>query len=104
MFCPKCGDRLERIGHELTCRRGDMGLSQDLEKRLAAAFAGDVTEPQPTPFPFEVGGTWFCPADAMHMDEKVRGLVACPTCGRSLNRFLRALIELHPHAPRPGDT
>lgn len=98
MFCPKCGSQLERIGRELTCRRGDMGLSPHLEEELTAAFASGIIEPAPTPFDCNVGDDWFCPADGTPMLEHPRGLVECPACGRSLNRFVHQLVELHPHS------
>jgi hypothetical protein len=39
MYCPKCGDALNRRPNgELACERGDMGLSQHLERSLMDCF------------------------------------------------------------------
>ena len=59
MFCPKCGDVLERRSDgELACERGDMGLSRSLERRLSECFIENVRRPSDVPFPSMVGGAW----------------------------------------------
>jgi hypothetical protein len=98
MFCPKCGDQLERRENELTCLRGEMALSPLMETGLDAAFVSRTVVPGDDPLPFQVGGNWFCPGDAERMIE-VGGVIRCPTCERSLNHFVSQLVERHPHDP-----
>jgi phage FluMu protein Com len=43
-------------------------------------------------------GTWFCPACGVRMVTKEGVEVRCPRCERTLNEFVYALTELHPHA------
>jgi hypothetical protein len=88
---------MEVYSGELTCAAGAMGLSQSLERSLAARFAGDRDPDDPFPHGFVIGGRWFCPADGTPMEE-VAGVVACPRCSRSLTRSqIFQLVELHPH-------
>lgn len=67
MYCPKCANPLERIGNELTCRKGQMGLSKAMEAGLQAAFVDRTISPHEKPFSFRIGGTWFCPGDGLEM-------------------------------------
>ena len=46
MFCPKCGDELVKVGTELTCVRGQMGLSQNMECRLTECFISRNVAPR----------------------------------------------------------
>lgn len=96
MFCPKCNDELVRINKELTCLRGQMGLSQHLEHRLTEYFILKISEPSEFKFSFLVGGKWFCPGCGVQMIEK-DGFIRCPQCDLSLNKFIRPLVEQHPH-------
>lgn len=97
MFCPKCGDKLVRTGRELTCVKGKMGLSQNLEKRLTDCFILKIDKPKEFKFSFVVGGNWFCPDCGVKEIEK-EGFICCPHCGLSLNEFIFQLVEIHPHA------
>ena len=38
VFCPKCAEPMARVGIELTCMAGAMGLSGHLESALLARF------------------------------------------------------------------
>lgn len=96
MFCPKCGDKLVKIGGELTCVKGQMGLSQHLERRLTECFILRADKPHESKFSFLVGGKWFCPGCGVPTIEG-GGAVRCPQCELSLNEFIHRLVELHPH-------
>jgi rubrerythrin len=102
MFCPKCGDELVKVGGELTCVRGRMGLSRHLERRLTECFISGADKPRELKLSFIVGGKWFCPGCGVATVE-AGGVVRCPRCGLSLNEFVRALVELHPHARVAGE-
>lgn len=103
MYCPKCGDVLERRSDgELACEQGDMGLSRHLERGLTECFVERTRKPTATPLPFRVGGSWSCPGCGIAMLEDPPGLVACPRCGLSLGEFVHELVELHPHRGRPA--
>jgi hypothetical protein len=95
MFCPKCGDWLVAVEDTLMCPTGDMPLSRAMLAGLTATFV-DRTFQHAQPFTFLIGGEWFCPADGVQMTETA-GIIQCGSCGGALNRFVHALIELHPH-------
>ena len=98
MYCPKCGDPLKRRSSgELTCERGTMGLSQQLERELTECFVARTRAPRSTPLPFRVGGSWFCPGCAVPMVETEPGLLKCFKYDLSLGEFIHELVELHPH-------
>jgi len=98
MYCPKCGDALQRRSNgELTCERGDMGLSKHLERGLTECFVDRTRTPRTVPLRFHVGGSWCCPGCGVAMVETEAGLVTCPKCELALGEFIRELIELHPH-------
>jgi hypothetical protein len=98
MYCPRCGDALKRHSNgELTCERGDMGLSQHLERGLTECFVDRTRIPRSEPLPFRVGGSWSCPACGVAMAETEPGLILCSQCGLSLGEFIHELVELHPH-------
>jgi uncharacterized Zn finger protein (UPF0148 family) len=100
MYCPKCGDALERRSNgELTCERGEMGLSNHLERRLMECFVERTRTPRSVPLPFPVGGYWYRPGCGVPMAEIERGLIVCPRCGLALGELIRELIEIHPHRP-----
>jgi len=96
MFCPKCGDQLERYESEMICLRGNMALSALMEAGLEKMFVTKTTAPADKPFPFPVGGKWFCPGDGERMIE-ANGVIRCPSCLLSLNPLVQQLVELHPH-------
>ena len=99
MFCPGCGDKLEKVGRELTCVRGQMGLSQQMERRLTACFILKSVTPHESRLSIVVGGKWFCPGCGTSAREE-NGFIRCQQCGLSLNEFIYPLVELHPHAGR----
>jgi rubredoxin len=82
--------------------RGQMGLSQHLERRLTDCFILRVDKPRESKFSFIVGGNWFCPGCGVATVEG-GGVVRCPRCGLSLNEFIHALAERHPHVRRYGE-
>lgn len=103
MYRPKCGDVLNRRGNgELTCERGEMGLSKRLEHGLTECFVDRTRTPRAKPLPFRVGGSWSCPGCGVAMAEKEPGSIVCVQCGLSLGEFVRELVELHPHRDRSG--
>ena len=79
-----------------------MGLSQHLERRLTECFILRVDTPREFKFSFNVGGSWFCPGCGVPTVEE-GGFVRCPQCELSLNEFIHALVELHPHVRRYGE-
>jgi uncharacterized Zn finger protein (UPF0148 family) len=97
MYCPKCGNPLEKIKGELTCVAGGMGLSQSLEQSFHDCYVSQVRKPNESTFKGRVGGKWFCPGCGVPLVEE-SGAIRCPTCKRSLNEFLRPLFDTHPHA------
>jgi hypothetical protein len=94
LYCAYCGDVLTDTGRGLACVRGDMPLSQDLERRLRA-FAAQP--PDKTPRAMQLGGHWFCPVDGRPIAAR-DGVLRCGTCNRVLNPLVRHFIEYHPHA------
>src|SRR5262245_14180425 len=98
MYCPKCGEALtRRHDGELTCERGEMGLSRNLERGLQECFVDRIWVPHDAAFSVEIGGAWWCPGCGVRAEERNRGDLRCPSCGVSLREFIRPLIELHPH-------
>jgi hypothetical protein len=98
MYCPRCGRELVDTGRELTCLRGNMGLSQRMAARLTECFVLKTREPREVRASFEWGGTWHCPACGVRAQEEEPGVVRCPGCRRNLGEFLYELIEFHPHS------
>lgn len=96
MFCPMCGDTLVNVNGELTCVRGGMGLSRDMERRLAECYVARSRRPREARATFQWGGTWHCPGCGVRAEER-EGTVRCPQCGLCMNEFLFLLIERHPH-------
>ena len=96
MFCPKCNEELVRVNKELTCIKGKMGLSQHLERRLTECFILKISKPSELKFSVLIGGKWFCPHCGLQMIEN-DGFIRCSECELSLNEFIFALVELHPH-------
>jgi DNA-directed RNA polymerase subunit M/transcription elongation factor TFIIS len=101
MFCPKCGNELVRVGNELTCVEGKMGLMAQLEQRLIEYFVAKTAMPSDRKVSFVVGGEWYCPGCGVPTIE-TDGYVRCPRCGLSLNEFIYVLVEIHPHKQK-GD-
>ena len=79
-----------------------MGLSQHLERRFTECFIQRVDTPREVEFSSVIGGKWFCPGCGVPTVEG-GGFVRCPRCELSLNEFIYALVELHPHAQRLGE-
>jgi len=73
-----------------------MQFSEHLAERLNDCFILKTDEPKHLQFSFQVGGNWFCPKDGVKMIEE-NGYINCPTCNLSLNEFIFALVERHPH-------
>jgi hypothetical protein len=93
--CPRCGDALEAVADEVTCRQGKMGLSQVVWSELQAIAQSAPSTPDAAEIRW--GGRWHCPVDGTRMVE-ADGRVGCPVCQRHLpGRVLYALIEFHPH-------
>ncbi len=86
----------------LACRRGEMQLSRDLQRRMTECYLTEVRRPSDAPYNHSVGGAWFCPACGVGATEVTRGDLRCPRCSRSLAEFVYALVELHPHRESDG--
>jgi len=101
MYCPKCGEVLKEKEGTFTCVLDDMPLSRYMASRLYSCFVSGSEEPEDFRFTKEgyvVGGRWFCPGCGVPMSEEIPGAVRCPECRRNIVSFIRALLELHPHA------
>lgn len=97
MYCPWCGDEMVMVGRELTCRRGNMGLSQFLETVLKERFP-PVSRSEPVPSISASG--FFCPGCGVPMisGAAVGTSYTCPKCGKALDPgIMHQLVELHPH-------
>lgn len=83
------------IGREVTCVRGDMGLSQAMREELESLVASPPVEPERATR--RMGGSWRCPADGQEMHES-DGQLRCATCGRFVPfKTLYRFMEIHPH-------
>jgi hypothetical protein len=91
LFCPKCAEPMLRVGAELTCVTGGMGLSRHLEAALLARFGDHVD--QVAAKSGDASAPWFCPACRMALNAEA----TCPKCLGSLRDLLFQLLELHPH-------
>ena len=80
---------MERVGRELTCVAGDMGLASALETELLRRFGGRARGDAPAPR----GPAWFCPACRVALGDGM----TCPECGGTLYDLRFPLVELHPH-------
>jgi len=101
MFCPKCGNPLllkhhERGRDELSCVKGEMGLSPIMQQKFEERY-GHNPMPQssnpPLNNPFHGGFQWFCPGDG----EPLNAQLECPRCRKHLRDLVSPLVELHPH-------
>jgi hypothetical protein len=101
MFCPKCGDLLE-AGSDglLECRRGEMGLSADMQRRLVEVFQTRVRRGEDRVLPYKIGGAWWCPGCGVEAREVTRGNLRCLSCNESFAEFVYRLVEVHPHKGR----
>ena len=101
MFCPQCGESMKEKDGTFECLRGKMELSQNMAKDLYAAFVERSVEPPEFTFTAEsgyrFGGVWHCPGCGVRMQEESSGAVRCPQCLRNLGKYIRQLVELHPH-------
>jgi rubrerythrin len=114
MFCPKCGEELVRKNGELTCVRGTMGVTQDVEAILSERFRAHKPSPKRAsiapvirmfPSPMKTGPRflpsypWFCPGCGVVLDDKMR----CPECDVSIADLQGPLLERHPHLVPLGE-
>ena len=97
MYCWKCGDELVSVRGELTCVRGNMGLSPRMTRLLTDCFITQTREPLARPFPGGLGDDYFCPGCGERMRGAEEWVIRCPRCSRSLNEFVYELIRLNPH-------
>jgi len=96
MFCSKCGNPLETEGAALVCRAGAMELAPAVAQGLSEVFIARSRKSVSRPVSFPIGGNWFCPGCGIQMEER-SGMLSCPQCYNSLNEFVVALVEAHPH-------
>ena len=99
MYCPWCGDEIVMVGRELTCRRGNMGLSIFLGSALKERFSPVASLESATSM--STGG-FFCPGCGIPMirvlGEEPIPTYTCPQCAKSIDRkIVYNLIEFHPH-------
>jgi hypothetical protein len=102
LYCPRCGELLVRSDSgELQCRRGQMGLSEDMEERLIAKYIERTRTAVRSVFtygdrPQAAGGIWHCPGCSSAVTESSPGVLMCLGCGQSVVNFVYHLVELHP--------
>ncbi len=101
MFCPRCGDQMFQLGGVYHCERGEMELSVLTADELIEAFLDTPRAEHFRPIAYEPDVKLFCPRCGVEM-RKGNGMIQCPRCGRCLNRFVRQLMELHPHRDERG--
>ena len=94
VFCPYCGQALQRTSSELYCENGDMFISYELEKLLKEYIErGEFRE---TGSEMANGKLFHCPkcgGPAQNED----GHVHCGVCHRTLNGFMYPLLKAHIH-------
>ena len=97
MYCLYCGREMQEIEGTLTCVRGNMPLSHDMQRRLQEKF----TDHRSLPAGKEVGdkrGRWYCPECGIPLSDGF-----CDSCGKSLTSAeIYRLVELHPHLNEEG--
>ena len=83
------------------CVRGKMELSQNMAKDLYVAFVERSVESPDFAFTLESGNrfgeNWYCPGCGVRMQEESPGALRCPQCHGNLGKYVRQLVELHPH-------
>jgi len=97
MYCPKCAAELHFHGGELTCLRGQMSLSKEMERVLVDRYRPHVASVSRKLTRAELDG-WYCPGCGVLLDAQM----ICPGCGRSLADLKHALVEFHPHTRPDG--
>lgn len=97
LYCPRCGVAMDVVSGQVSCRSGDMDLSEAMTLALNELVAlGPVMTRRSNVL---WGGEWHCPADGTRMSE-IDGFVSCTECARVLpGSVVYQLIELHAHAP-----
>lgn len=80
-----------------TCTSGGLTFSESLGAKLDRAFSSSVREGR-KPLGSIGLAVWYCPSCCVELD----GAKKCPECGKDIQKFLFALIELHPHADGNG--
>ena len=99
MFCPKCGEVMQKRSGTYECVAGNMPLSEYMARELYASFVAKSQPPEAfvSRGKFRFGGTWYCPGCGVAMVEESPGEVRCPLCRRDIAKYLYGLVELHPH-------
>jgi hypothetical protein len=92
LFCPRCAAPMQRIGSEITCAAGGMGLSLAMAGALLSRFGSHI---QISALPPPAGADWYCPACRVPMTHDVK----CSECGGTLKDLRYQLVEFHPHGP-----
>jgi transposase len=98
MFCPKCAAELVLQKGELTCLRGEMGLSLKVEHVLTERYGKHLPSPNrgvvstTDPYPY------YCPGCGVLLDAQMH----CPECHLSLKDLQYEIVELHPHRRPAG--
>jgi uncharacterized Zn finger protein (UPF0148 family) len=92
MYCPKCAAELLLQGGELTCPRGQMGLSKQVARVLTDRYGAHAPSPNRDVTAMARRG-WYCPGCGVLLD----GRMVCPECRQSLKDLEYSLVEFHPH-------
>ena len=97
MFCPKCAAELLLQDGELTCPRGQMGISEHLRSILMDRYGKHRPSPKHGVVAIEPNA-FYCPGCGVPLDAKM----LCPECHLSLKDLGFPLVELHPHKRPTG--
>lgn len=92
---------MTEIGGVYRCEHGEMELSVLTADGLIECFMDTPRPEHSRPLSFEPDGQWHCPRCGVPMLNS-RGMIQCPNCQRCMNRFVRQLLELHPHRDERG--
>ncbi len=82
----------------LVCEKTGMELSPLISSHIKKYFIKKEPVPYEAVLKPPKEATWFCPGCGVKMNFS-KGAVICPTCGQSLNQFIRPLTELYFHLP-----
>lgn len=97
MYCPKCGEPLEKRSGAWRCTSGGLEFSVNFGDMLEARFAGGYRPGRRSPGRMQID-LWYCPSCGCPTEDNM----SCPLCNQTLRDFLFTLVDLHPHADGRG--
>ena len=98
LFCPICGNAIQKRGDYWYCERGEMSFSKEVQKNIIEAISSIPSTPfAASSLPQRRWG--FCPRCGQHLAEtpQKRGGI-CPSCNISLHSGIFFMLsEYHHH-------